>query len=115
MVVLEGSGTVDLSGVEAYHTTIALLIVGTITGVEIDTPRLSLIAADNVHHSSHGIGTVQGGCTTLDNFNTTHVVEIQTVVVNVVKGFTGKAFTVHKKEYRITTETLHVERDLLVH
>ena len=57
--VLHVGRRVEPALVESDRSSVTLLVVGTVTAVQIDRPRLPRFAADEVHHAADGIRSVE--------------------------------------------------------
>ena len=89
--------------------------MGAVAAVEIDRPRLPRLAAYDIHNAADGIRTVERRTSPLDDLDTLDIVHVQAAVIDIVECFARKPFAVDEEQHRITAESRHVERHLLVH
>ena len=88
---------------------------GVVARVDVGRPGFQVLAADDVHHPTHGIRAVEGRRSAFDDFDASDVVEVQAAVVGIVHCLASQALAVDEKEHGIAAEAAHVERCLLAH
>ena len=81
---------------------------GVIARIDIGSPGLQVLAADDVDHASYGIGAIEGRRSTLHNLDTSYMVEVQSVVIDIVHRLACHTLAIDKEEHGIATKTTHV-------
>ena len=92
-----------------------LLVEVVVAGVDIGSPRLAVFTGDDIDDSGAGTGTIERRSCTLHNLDTSHIIQIQSAVIYVIHGFASQSLTIYEEEHGVSTETIHVERSLLIH
>ena len=114
--VLEARLRVPFRVIKRETGTVAPFVAeGVEARVSTGRPRLQILTADDIHHATHGIRTIESRRSTFHNLDAPDVFEIHAIVVDVIHRLTCHAFTVDQKENGISTEATHVERRLLAH
>ena len=103
------------ASVKAQSGPVTLLVVRTVTPVQVEAPRLVGFLGDDVDHAAHRIGTVQGRTGTPHDFHPFHIVHIKTLVVDIVHAFPGHFLPVDQEEDVAPAHALHVHDHLAVH
>ena len=92
-----------------------LLVEVVVAGVDIGSPRLAVFTGNDIDDSGYGTGTIERRSCTLHNLDTSHIIQIQSAVIYIIHGFTSQSLTIYEEEHGVSTETIHVERSLLIH
>ena len=92
-----------------------LLVKVVVAGIDIGSPRFAVFTGDDVDNSGYGIGTIECRSSPLYYLDTSYIIQIQSAVIYIIHGFTSQSLTIYEEEHGISTETIHVERSLLVH
>ena len=113
---LDAGLRIPFSGIEAEASAVApLLVEVVVAGVDIGSPRLAVFTGDDVDDSGYGTGTIECRSSTFHNLDTSHIIQIQSAVIYVIHGFTSQSLTIYEEEHGVSTETIHIERSLLIH
>ena len=113
---LDAGLRIPFSGIEAEASTVApLLVEVVVAGIDIGSPRFAVFTGDDVDNSSYGIGAIERRSCTLYYLDTSYIIQVQTTIIYIIHGFASQSLAIYEEEHGVSTETIHIERSLLIH
>ena len=114
--ILHGGVGIPFAGIEIQVTPGAPFVACVpVAGIQIEIPGIGALPRYDIHHSAHGVGSVESRRGPLDDLYLPGIPEIQAVIIYIVHSLSGKALPVNKKQDGASAEAAHVEGCLLAH
>ena len=92
-----------------YREVRLVILLGVIQVIGAQLQRLLSILGDDIDHPSQGIGAIEGRRGALDDFDALDILQVNAIIVNIIKGLPGHTLPIHKEEHIFAPEAHHID------
>ena len=96
--MLQTRNVVEASLIQSEETAIALFLMVSPAGVDIQHPRLLRLLRDDIYDATDGIGAIEGRGGTFDNLDMVDISHIETHEISILHCLTSQALTIKEDE-----------------